>query len=136
MAIFTISAAVGQVSYPAFQVSPQQLLDGVPQALVQRFINAANANHERPGDLNTQIELAAVSLDIANKNHYSFQWIHFAAKNLEHVLRVDPNNFTARHDYAMACFQEGDINDRQPVMHLAVTHFTKAIALKPDSARS
>jgi tetratricopeptide (TPR) repeat protein len=129
-------AALAQVNYSAFQVSQQQLLEGVPQNLVQRFIDAATAIHERPTDINAQIELAAVCLDIANRSHYSFQWIHYAAKTLEQVLRQNPNNFMARHDYAMACFQEGDLNPAQPVMRLAITHFKKAIALKPDSARS
>jgi hypothetical protein len=122
-------AALAQVNYSAFQVSQQQLLEGVPQNLVQRFIDAATAIHERPTDINAQIELAAVCLDIANRSHYSFQWIHYAAKTLEQVLRQNPNNFMARHDYAMACFQEGDLNPAQPVMRLAITHFKKAIAL-------
>jgi tetratricopeptide (TPR) repeat protein len=36
----------------------------------------------------------------------------------------------------MACFQAGDVGAAQPIMHLAVIQFTKAIALRPNSARS
>ncbi len=122
--------------YSAFSVSPQQMLQGVDVRSVQQ-LNAASATLQRnPNDVNALVTRAAVSLNIADQSPYSFQWVHFAAKDLEKALTLAPNNFFAQHNYAMACYQAGDVSDAQPVMHLAVFHFTKAIQLKPDSARS
>ncbi len=116
--------------------SPQQMLQGVdPQSV--RQLNAASTTLQRnPNDVNALVTRAALSLNIADKSRYSMSWVHFAAKDLEKALTLDPNNFYAQHNYAMACYETGDINDAQPVMHLAVTHFNRAIQLEPDSARS
>jgi tetratricopeptide (TPR) repeat protein len=62
--------------------------------------------------------------------------IYRAAKDLELAIRLDPNNFYARHNYAQAAFQAGDVGTDQPNMRLAVIQFTKAIQLNPKSARS
>jgi tetratricopeptide (TPR) repeat protein len=120
----------------AFNVSPQQMFAGVDAATVRQFVAVSNTLQRNPNDVNALISRAGISLNISNRSLYSFQWVHFAAKDLERALRLDPNNFPAHHDYGMACFKAGDVNDAQPVMHLAVMQFTKAIQLRPDSARS
>jgi Tfp pilus assembly protein PilF len=119
-----------------FGVSPQEMLRGVDPATVQKLNQFSNALDKNPNDVNALISRAALSLEVADKGLYNFQWILFASKDLEKAIRLDPNNWMARHDYAMACFQAGDVTKAMPNEHLAVIQFTKAIALKPDSARS
>jgi tetratricopeptide (TPR) repeat protein len=128
--------AVGQGNYDIFSVSPQEMFAGVDGASVQRFNDANTAVQQRPNDVNALLTRAGASMDIALKSRYRFQWIHFAAKDLEKAIQLDPNNFYARHDYGMACFLAGDVGGGQPNMQLAVIQLTKAIQLKPDSARS
>ena len=116
--------------------SPQQMMQGVDAHTVQQ-LNADHAALQRnPNDVTALVDRGALALNIADKSRYSLAWIHFAAKNLEKALSLDPSNFYAQHNYAMACYETGDFNDAQPVMHLAVTHFNRAIQLEPDSART
>lgn len=119
-----------------FSVSTQQMLTGVDAATVQKLVAQSNAIQRNPNDVTALVTRATISLNIADHSPYSFQWIHFAAKDLEKAIRLAPNNFYARHNYAMACFQAGDVGAAQPNMQLAVIQFGKAIQLKPDSARS
>lgn len=119
-----------------FGLSAQEMLIGVDAATVQQLKAASEAIQRNPNDVNALVTRGAISLNIADKSRYSFHWVHFAAKDLEKALRLDPNNFYARHNYAMACYQAGDFSNDQPALHLAVTHFTKAIEIKPDSGRS
>jgi tetratricopeptide (TPR) repeat protein len=128
--------ALAQGNNNPFGVSPQEMLRGVDPATVQKLNRFSNALDKNPNDVNALISRAALSLEVADKGRYNFQWILFASKDLEKAIRLDPNNWMARHDYAMACFQAGDVTKAMPNEHLAVIQFTKAIALKPDSARS
>jgi len=128
--------ALAQGNNNPFGVSPQEMLRGVDPATVQKLNRFSNALDKNPNDVNALISRAALSLEVADKGRYNFQWILFASKDLEKAIRLDPNNWIARHDYAMACFQAGDVTKAMPNEHLAVIQFTKAIALKPDSARS
>jgi len=121
----------------AFSLSPQQMLEGVDATSIQQLEQASKTLQTNPNDVNALVTRGAVSLHIAaTTKRYSFQWEMIAAKDLERAITLDPNNFYAEHNYAMACLQAGDFNPTQPAMHLAVTHFTKAIQMKPDSARS
>lgn len=132
-----VGIAFAQGNYNnAFSLTPQQMLEGVDSASVQQLNAASNAIVRNPNDVNALVTRAVVSLKVADRSRYSFQWVHFAAKDLEKAIRLDPNNFYALHNYAMACYQAGDFSDAQPAMHLAVIQFTKAIQVKPDSARS
>jgi tetratricopeptide (TPR) repeat protein len=129
------SAAQGNTN--AFSLSPQQMLDGVDAQSIRQLDEASRSLEANPNDVNALVMRGAVSLHIAaTTKRYSYQWEFAAAKDLERAITLDPNNFYAEHNYAMACLQAGDFNPTQPAMHLAVTHFTKAIQMKPGSARS
>jgi tetratricopeptide (TPR) repeat protein len=119
-----------------FGVSPQQMLQGVDAHTIQQLNTDRAALQRNPNDVNALVDRGALALNIADKSRYSTAWIHFAAKNLEKALTLNPNDFYAQHNYAMACYEAGDVNDPQPVMHLAVIHFNRALQLKPDSART
>lgn len=119
-----------------FSVSPQQMLQGVDAQTAQQLGAASNALQRNPNDVNALVQRAVISLGIADKSPYSFQWVHFAALDLEKALRLDPNNFAAHHAYGVANYMAGDASDDQPNMHQAVAQFTRAIQLKPDFARS
>lgn len=138
VALFMLALnASGQGNYDnIFSVSPEQMFEGIDAATVSHFSDANRAAQENPNDVTALVTRAVIALDIADRSRYSFHWVHFAAKDLEKALRIDPNNFYARHNYAMACYQAGDFNDSQPNMRLAVIQFTKAIQIKPDSART
>jgi tetratricopeptide (TPR) repeat protein len=122
-------------------VSPQQMLQGVDAHTIQQLNTDRAALQRNPNDVDALVDRGALALNIADKSRYSTAWIHFAAKNLEKALTLNPNNFYAQHNYAMACYEAGDVNDPQPVMHLAVIHddqahanadFQKALPLDPS----
>lgn len=117
-------------------LTPQQMLQSVDVPTRQKLIAASNVIEKNPKDANALVSRAVISLDVADHNPYWFQWVHFAAIDLENALRLDPNNFFAHHNYAMAYYQAGDDSPALPNMHQAIVEFTRAIQLKPDSARS
>src|SRR5579863_2585443 len=116
--------------------TPQQMLQGVDAQSIQQLNSFSNAIQRNPNDVNALVSRGSLALNIADKSRYSLQWIHFAAKDLEKALTLDSNNFYAQHNYAMACYETGDVNDAQPVMHMALFHFNKALQLNPRSART
>ena len=119
-----------------YTATPQQLLERVDRNTVRQLAVTSNVLRRDPNNVNALVLRGYNSLGAADESMYRDSWLHYAAQDFEKALRLDPNNFVAHHDYAETCFEVGDMNPGQPVMHLAVTHFTKAIALKPDSARS
>jgi tetratricopeptide (TPR) repeat protein len=134
---FLASGAAAQSNYSnIFSVSTEQMLAGVDTQTIAQLNQASRTLQANPNDVNTLVTRAVLSLNIADRSPYSFQWVHFAAKDLERAIQLDPNNFYARHNYGMANYQAGDFSDDQPNMHRAVAEFTKAIQIKPDSARS
>jgi tetratricopeptide (TPR) repeat protein len=131
------SAAYAQGDYSnIFSVSSQEMLVGVDAQTVQQLNTASNAVQKNSNDVNALVTRAVISLNIATRSRYSYQWVHFAAKDLEQALRLDPGNFSAHHNYAMAYYLAGDFGDAQPGMRQAVAHFTRALQIKPDSART
>jgi tetratricopeptide (TPR) repeat protein len=119
-----------------FTATPQQLLERVDRNTVRQLAVTSNTLQREPNNVNALVWRGYAALGAADQSMYRDSWLHFAAQDFEKALRLDPNNFIARHNYAQTCLEVGDVSPAQPVMHLAVTHFTKAIALKPDSARS
>ncbi len=120
-----------------FTATPQQLIDRVDPQTVQQLAEASSALAGNPRDVGNLVLRSSSALNAARQSIYRDSWLHFAAQDLESALKLDPNNFIAHHNYAQTCLEVGDVNGgAQPVMHLAVSQFTKAIALKPDSARS
>jgi tetratricopeptide (TPR) repeat protein len=119
-----------------FTPTPQQMLERVNRSTIQELASASNALVRNPNDVKALVQRAVAADDASMASLYRSFWLHFAAKDLERALRIDPNNFPAHHYYGDVCFRVGDSNDAQPVMHLAVTHFTKAIQLQPNSART
>lgn len=119
-----------------FTPTPEKMLERVDRTTIQQLVNSSNTLQHNPNDGNALVLRGYAALSASGQSMYKIFWLHFAAKNLERAIQLDPNNFYARHNYAETCFQTGDQSDAQPVMHLAVAQFTKAIQLKPDSARS
>src|ERR1700692_978016 len=83
-------------------VTPQQMLQGLDPQTVQQFNAASSAVQKSPNDANALVTRAQIALNISQRSPYSYQWVHFAALDLEKALRLDPNNFYALDDYAMA----------------------------------
>lgn len=109
---------------------------GVAPQKLQQLEQANRLLRQNPKDVTALVTRAAVSLSIATKSPYGFFWIYKASKDLEIAIRLEPNNYYARHNYGQAAFQAGDMGKDQPNMRLAVTQFTKAIQLNPKAARS
>jgi tetratricopeptide (TPR) repeat protein len=117
-------------------VTPQQMLQGVDPQTAQQFNAASAAIQRSPNDANALVTRAQIALNISQRSPYSYQWVHLAALDLEKALRLDPKNFYALHDYAMAYFNAGDGSDAQTNMHQAVALFTRALQINPNSART
>jgi tetratricopeptide (TPR) repeat protein len=114
----------------------ERMIDRVDPVLLRQIDQATQQIQRNPKDVTALVTRGAVCLNAANQSRYGFFWIYKAAKDLEAAINLDPNNFYARHNYAQAAFQMGDMGRDQPNMRLAVYQFTKAIALNPKSARS
>jgi tetratricopeptide (TPR) repeat protein len=119
-----------------FTATPQQMIERVDSNTIQQLAAASNVLQRSPNDVNALVQRGSSALSAADQSMYRDSWLHFAAQDLESALRLEPNNFYARHNYAQTCLESGDVSSEQRVTQLAVFHFTKAIALKPDSARS
>ena len=132
LAMLVAVASAQTIPMPA----PEKMIRGVDPAKLQQLEQATRAIERNPKDVTALVTRGALSLSIAVKSPYGFFWIYRASKDLELAIRLDPNNFFARHNYAQAAFQAGDMGTDQPNMRLAVAQFTKAIQLNPKSARS
>lgn len=115
---------------------PAEMLERLSPAIVQQLAAASATAAANPRDANAFSLRGVLALQAAHQSLYRIYWLHFAARDLEHALRLDPRDFYAHHNYAEVCFETGDVSPAMPVEHLAVTHFTEAIALNPRSARS
>ena len=127
-------AAVAAQSIP--MPPPERMNRGVDPAKLQQFEQATRTLERNPKDVTALVTRGALGLNIAVKSPYDFFWIYRASKDLELAITLAPNDFFARHNYAQAAFQAGDMGTDQPNMRLAVIQFTKAIQLNPKSARS
>jgi len=116
--------------------TPEQMARGVdPQLLGQLRSYAAQLN-SNPNDVTALVNRGVISLKISYKNMYSVFWLYLAARDLEKAIHLDPNNFYARHNYAEVCFHYGDAPNDHQAMNIAIREFSKAIAIRPNSARS
>jgi tetratricopeptide (TPR) repeat protein len=120
----------------SFTATPQQMIERVDANTIQQLAATSDVLQRSPNDVNALVLRGSSALSAADQSMYRDSWLHFAAQDLESALRLDPNNFYARHNYAQACLETGDVGPEQRVTRLAIFHFTKAIALKPDSGRS
>jgi tetratricopeptide (TPR) repeat protein len=123
-----------QEGWPA----PQQMLQGRDPAQVQQFLNWSAALEKNPRDATALDNRAYLDMEFARKGLYGSFWRWLAAKDLEQAIQVNPNDFYAWHNYGDLNYNSGDLwmmNDHSNARR-AVTAFTKAIALNPQSARS
>ena len=136
--VLALAAAWVSIARPQGIPMPpsERMNERVDPSLVRQVEQATNTINRNPKDVTALVTRGALCLNIANQSRYGFFWIYKASKDLEAALRLDPNNFYVRHNYAQAAFQVGDMGSDQPNMRLAVTQFTKAIQLNPKSARS
>ena len=123
-------------AFAEFGPSQQQMMEGLDAKTVQQLEHWTAVLDQNPKDFNALNQRGSLSLYAAHRSRYGVFWIYRAAKDLELAIKLNPTDFYARHNYAQAAFEAGDVGDAQPNMHLAVIQFTKAIELNPKSARS
>ena len=112
-------------------VSASASTSAVDRPAEERGIQATTERiQQNPKDANAYVRRAAHHLALQPKG-YAVQLTHLRAAiaDLETALKLEPNNFYARHNYA-------DIAYRTGADGLAVAEFTKAIELNPKSAQS
>jgi tetratricopeptide (TPR) repeat protein len=118
--------------------TPQQMLQGRDPTQVQQFINWSAALEKNPKDTTALDNRAYLDMAFAKKGLYGSFWRWLAAKDLEQATQLNPNDFYAWHNYGDLNYNSGDLwmmNDHSNAQR-AVTAFTHAIALNPQSARS
>jgi tetratricopeptide (TPR) repeat protein len=118
------------------QPSPQQMIEGVDPKIVKELESWSRELDKNPKDFNALSQRGFLSMKASHQSRYRVFWIQKGSKDLEEAIKLNPNDFYVRHNYAQAAFEAGDWSEDQPVMRLAVTQFTKAIELNPKSARS
>jgi tetratricopeptide (TPR) repeat protein len=118
--------------------SPQQMLQGRDQAMIQQFMICSSAIEKDPRDTDALDRRAYYDMQFARNGLYRVYWRWLAAKDLEQAIKLNPNDFYAWHNYGDLNYNSGDLwmyNDHSSAKR-AVMAFTRAIALNPKSARS
>lgn len=140
-ALLSVGAVIAVAMY-----APRALAQGIPEPgdlhtaggpAIQQHLDQLDATLRRnPDDFDALNLRGSLYLKVGRKSLHSFFWYYKAARDLEHAIRLNPNDFYAHHNYAQTAFQTGDMGTDQPNMRLAVIQFTKAIEINPRSARS
>jgi tetratricopeptide (TPR) repeat protein len=118
--------------------SPQQMLQGQNPVQVQEFSKWSTILQSNPNDVAALDRRGYYEMEFARKGLYRAYWQWLAARDLEQVIQVDPNDFFAWHNYGQLNYMAGDLwatNDHSNARR-AISAFTRAIAINPISARS
>ena len=139
VAVLALGTVEGQVpGWDSRWPPPDQMLQGQDPARVQEFRQRSADLARNPRDVVALNARASLAMGFSRKGLYRSFWQWLAAKDLEQVVTLDPNNFVGWHNYGDLNYQSGDFwmtNDHGNAER-AVTAFTRAIALNPQSARS
>jgi tetratricopeptide (TPR) repeat protein len=139
LAVLAVVGARGQVpGWDPRWPPPEKMLQGHDPAQVQDFRQQSAAIARNPGDVAALNRRASVAMEFSRKGLYRSFWQWLAAKDLEQVVKLDPGNFVAWHNYGDLNYRSGDYwmtNDHSNAER-AVMAFNHAIALNPRSARS
>jgi hypothetical protein len=76
------------------------VLDGCDPQTVRNFNEQSAALVKNPKDDRVLVNCAVYTLRLARTSRYDTFLIWLAAKDLEQAIRIDPNEWTAWHNYA------------------------------------
>ncbi|HEX3743183.1 MAG TPA: hypothetical protein VHW09_04625 [Bryobacteraceae bacterium] len=114
----------------------QEMAKYADPALLQQFAQYTAQLNTNPRNVAVLTNRGVVSMTIARKSPMGVFWLYAAAKDLEKAIQLAPNDFYAHHNYAEVCFRYGDSPNDHSAQLLAIREYTRAIQIKPDSARS
>jgi tetratricopeptide (TPR) repeat protein len=118
--------------------TPQTMLAGRDSGQVQQFLRWSDVLARNPNDQTALDNRGYLAMHFASKGLYGSYWRWLAAKDLERAVQRYPNDFYAWHNYGQLNYDSGDawmMRDHSNAER-AITAFTRAIAIKPDAARS
>jgi hypothetical protein len=138
LAVFFATAATAQGLMAPQDAMPtaQEMAKYADPALLQQFSQYTAQLNANPRNVAVLTNRGVVSMRIANKSVMGVFWLYAAAKGLERAIQIAPNDFYAHHNYAEVCFRYGDAPNDHSAELLAIREYTRAIEIKPDSARS
>ena len=136
MALLLTTAVYAQVAPPIGMPTPQQMMKAADPALFRQFEQWSAQIQANPRNVAALTTRGVISMRIAAHSPLSVFWLYAAAKDLEHAIQLAPNDFYAHHNYAEVCFRYGDAPNDHSAEQLAIREYSKAIAIKPNSARS
>ncbi len=138
IALFFSAAAAAQGLMAPQDAMPtaQEMAKYADPALLQQFEQYTTQLNANPRNVAVLTNRGVVSMSIARKSPMGVFWLYAAAKDLERAIQLGPNDFYAHHNYAEACFRYGDSPNDHSAELLAIREYTRAIEIKPDSARS
>jgi len=116
--------------------TPQEMMRAADPSLLQQFRQYSAQVDANPSNVAALTNRGIVSMTIARKSPLGVFWLYAAAKDLEKAIQLAPNDFYAHHNYAEVCFRYGDAPNDHSAEQLAIREYTRAIEIKPDSARS
>lgn len=109
---------------------------GADPALLRQFQQYTAQIDANPRNVAALTNRGVISMTIARKSSLDVFWLYAAAKDLEKAIQLAPNDFYAHHNYAEACFRYGDAPNDHSAELLAIREYTRAIEIRPNSARS
>ena len=140
LAILAVVGVRGQVpGWDPRWPSVDTMLQGHDAAKAREFRQRSAEIARNGKDIVALNARASLAMGFASgRQLYGSYWRWLAAKDLEQVVTLDPKNFVGWHNYGDLNYRSGDFwmtNDHGNAER-AVTAFSKAIALNPQSARS
>lgn len=136
-ALLAARGALAQIgARPNNMPSNEEMTRGVDPRLLNQLAQLTAQIQANPQNVAALDNRGVVSLTISRKSPLGVFWLYVAAVDLEKAIQMAPNDFYARHNYAEVCFRYGDAPNDHSAMNLAVSQYTKAIEIRPNSARS
>ncbi len=130
------AAAQGLMAPQDALPTAQEMAKYADPSLLHQFEQYTAQLNANPRNVAVLTNRGVVSMSIARKSPMGVFWLYAAAKDLEKAIQLAPNDFYAHHNYADVCFHYGDAPNDHSAELLAIREYTKAIEIKPDSARS
>ena len=131
-AVSAQSLAVPPTALP----TPQEMMKASDPALLRQFQQYSQQIEADPRNVAALTNRGVISMTIARHSMLDVFWLYAAAKDLEKAVQLAPNDFYAHHNYAEACFRYGDAPNDHSAEQLAIREYTRAIEIRPNSARS
>lgn len=116
--------------------SAEEMAQGVDPRLIAQLASYTQQINANPRNVAAITNRGVVSLTISRHARLDVFWLYLAARDLETALKLAPDDFYANHNYAEVCFRYGYTPTDHTPIDMAIRYYSKAIALRPDSARS